>query len=186
MSFAKKLIMKKFLLVLWATFVFINLLAQKELHPVLKSFGALYDVPFATIRADSTMEYKIVIEFRQAIENPKDLHPFFEHIGRMYNLHIYDRVPQKNLHVAVVIFGPASECVLNNAAYRAKFKTDNPNLKVFEEFRNAGVRVLVCGQSLVLHEINPAAITSSVEISSSRYTAVSTFQMKGYALFQMN
>jgi intracellular sulfur oxidation DsrE/DsrF family protein len=160
--------------------------AQNKLNPVIQGFGSLYDVPSAKVHADSTIEYKVVIEFRQANENPKEMHQLFEHIGRMYNLHIHDNVPQNKLHVAVVIFGPAATSVLNNEAYRAKFKTDNPNLKVFEQFKKAGIETIVCGQSIMLHGIDPATVSSDVKIASSRFTAVSTLQMKGYALFQMD
>lgn len=164
----------------------INLNAQDRLNPVIQGFGSLTDVPFARVKADSTLEYKIVVEFKQKIEEPGEMHPNFEHIGRMYNLHVYDRVPQNKLHVVVVIFGPAAFSVLNNDAYKAKFKKDNPNLKVFEEFRKAGIKTLVCGQSIMLHGIDPATVSTNVEIASSRFTAVSTCQMNDYALFQMN
>jgi intracellular sulfur oxidation DsrE/DsrF family protein len=159
---------------------------QDRLNPVIQGFGSLYDVPFARVKADSTMEYKIVIEFRAPSENTKDMHQFFEHIGRMYNLHIHDNVPQNKLHVAVVIFGPAAYTVLDNDAYKKKYKTDNPNLKVFEEFKKAGIKTIVCGQSVMIHNIDPKTVSPNVEIASSRFVAVSTMQMKGYALFQMN
>ena len=177
--------MKKIILIA-ACFVSINLIAQERLNPVLKSFGSLADVPFAKVKADSSLEYKIVVEFKQKIDDAKDLHPYLEHIGRMYNMHIYDKVPQNKLHVVVVIFGPASYSVLNNEAYRAIYKKDNPNLEAFKEFRKAGVKVLVCGQSVAIHNIDPKSISPDVEIASSRFTAVSTCQMNGYALFQMN
>jgi intracellular sulfur oxidation DsrE/DsrF family protein len=177
--------MKKILLIV-ACFLSLNVVAQTRLNPVLKSFGSLADVPFAKVKADSSLEYKIVVEFRQKIEDPKELHPFLENIGRMYNIHIYDKVPQDKLHVVVVIFGPASYCVLNNEAYKEMFKKDNPNLEAFKELKKAGVKVLVCGQSVVVHNIDPKTISSDVEIASSRFTAVSTCQMNGYALFQMN
>jgi intracellular sulfur oxidation DsrE/DsrF family protein len=160
--------------------------AQNRFNPVIQGFGSLYDVPFARVKADSTMEYKIVIEFRAASDNAKEMHQFFEHIGRMYNLHVHDNVPQSKLHVAVVIFGPAAYTVLNNEAYRDKYKTDNPNLKAFEEFKKAGIKTIVCGQSVMLHNIDPKSVSPNVDIASSRFVAVSTLQMKGYALFQMN
>lgn len=160
--------------------------AQNKLNPVIQGFGSLYDVPFARVKADSTMEYKVVIEFRQPSDNAKEMHQLFEHIGRMYNLHIHDNVPQSKLHVAVVIFGPAAYTVLNNEAYKEKYKADNPNLKVFEEFKKTGIKTIVCGQSVMLHNIDPQTVSPNVEIATSRFVAVSTLQMKGYALFQMN
>jgi intracellular sulfur oxidation DsrE/DsrF family protein len=160
--------------------------AQNRLNPVIQGFGSLYDVPFASVKADSTMEYKIVIEMRAPSDNAKEMHQYFEHIGRMYNLHIHDKVPQSKLHVAVVLFGPAAYTVLSNEAYREKYKTDNPNLKVFEEFKKAGIKTIVCGQSVMLHNIDPKTVSPNVDIATSRFVAVSTMQMKGYALFQMN
>lgn len=177
--------MKKIILISTCLLSF-NLFAQERLFPVIKGFGSLADVPFAKVKADSSLEYKIVVEFKQKIDDTKDMHPYLEHIGRMYNLHIYDKVPQEKLHIVVVIFGPASYAVLNNEAYRIHFKKDNPNLEAFREFRKAGVRVLVCGQSVAIHNIDPATVSPDVEIASSRFTAVSTCQMNGYALFQMN
>lgn len=177
----KKLVVS-ILFLLSVSFVY----AQSRLNPVIQGFGSLYDVPFASVKADSTMEYKIVIEMRAASENAKEMHQYFEHIGRMYNLHIHDKVPQSKLNVAVVIFGPAAYTVLNNEAYKQKYKTDNPNLKVFEEFKKAGIKTIVCGQSVMLHNIDPKSVSPNVDIASSRFVAVSTLQMKGYALFQMN
>jgi intracellular sulfur oxidation DsrE/DsrF family protein len=181
-----KSLMKTVFLFLGICFTNLTLNAQTKLNPVIKDFGSLYDVPMAKVKADTTIEYKIVVEFRQAMDKPNEMHQTFEHIGRMYNLHIHDKVPQKKLHVVVVIFGPAAFCVLNNEAYKAKFKVDNPNLKVFEAFKKAGIRTVVCGQSVMVHGIDPATISSDVELASSRFVAVSTCQMNGYALFQMN
>jgi len=163
-----------------------SLNAQTKLNPVIKDFGSLYDVPMAKVKADPSLEYKIVVEFRQANEHPKEMHQNFEHIGRMYNLHVHDKISQEKLQVVVVMYGPAAFCVLNNEAYKSKFKTDNPNLKVFEEFKKAGIRTIVCGKSIMLLGIDPATISNDVELSSSRFIAVSTLAMKGYALFQMN
>jgi len=177
--------MKKIVLIV-ACLISTNLIAQERLNPIIKGFGSLADVPFAKVKADPALEYKIVVEFKQKIDDPKEMHPFFEHIGRMYNVHIYDKVPQEKLHVVVVIFGPASYAVLNNEAYKSHFKRDNPNLEVFKEFKKAGVKIVVCGQSVAIHNIDPATIAPEVEIASSRFTAVSTCQMNGYALFQMN
>jgi intracellular sulfur oxidation DsrE/DsrF family protein len=178
--------MKILLTTLFCVMMLANLQAQQRLNPVIQGFGSLTDVPAARVRADSTIEYKIVVEFRSPNEHMKEMHQSFEHIGRMYNLHIYDKVPQKKLQVVVVIFGPAVSAVLNNEAYKSKFKTENPNLKVFEEFKKAGIKVVVCGQSLALHGIDPATVASNVDVASSRFTTVSTCQMKGFALFQMD
>jgi intracellular sulfur oxidation DsrE/DsrF family protein len=71
--------------------------------------------------------------------------------------------------------------LLNNEAYQKKFKTNNPNLKLIEELRQAGVKIAVCGQSLVRREIDPKQLAPGVEVAVSMLTTFSMYQLKGYA-----
>jgi intracellular sulfur oxidation DsrE/DsrF family protein len=169
-----------------AAFTFFSLLAQGQvkLNPVIKDYGTMYDVPFATDKPDPSKEYKIIVESATLIEKPEELYGPFEHISRMYNLHVYSGVPQKNLKVEVVVFGPAVSVVLNSDAYKKKFGVDNPNLKIIEEMTKAGIKVHACGQSVMLVGIDPATVNPNIDVVVSRFTTVSDRQMKGYAFFK--
>ena len=57
--------------------------------------------------------------------------------------------------IAIVLHGDATLAVLNADAYAKHFKTtSNPNLDCLRELHEAGVEILVCGQSLIGKEAN--------------------------------
>lgn len=158
--------------------------SQTVLHPVIKNYGGLNDVPFAIDKPDPSLVYNIVVEVSEKIENPKEVYPPLEHIARMYNLHVYGGVPQKNLHVAAVIWGFGIPVIMNNEAYKKKFGVDNPNIGIIEEMKKAGIDFFGCGQSIRKFEIDPVTINPNVTPAISRFTTVSTLQLKGYAFFK--
>jgi intracellular sulfur oxidation DsrE/DsrF family protein len=144
----------------------------------------VHDVPFAKDKPDPSQVYKIIIEAAATIEKPEDIYMPLEHVSRMYNLHVYSGIPQKNLNVELVIFGPSVAVVLNNDAYKKKFGVDNPNLGIIEEMTKAGIKIHACGQSVMLTAIDPATVNQNIDIVVSRFTTVSDRQMKGYAFFK--
>jgi ABC-type transport system substrate-binding protein len=58
----------------------------------------------------------------------------------------------KNLKVVAIIHGSAGYSAMSNDVYRTKFGIDNPNLKVIEELKTAGVQLLLYGQTF--HELD--------------------------------
>jgi intracellular sulfur oxidation DsrE/DsrF family protein len=176
--------MKKLILLI-TFFGFVSVVyGQIKLNPAIKHYGSVFDVPQANDKPDTSMVYKIIAEAAAGIDKPEEVYAPFEHISRMYNLHVYAGVPQKNLNVELVVFGPSVAVLLNNEAYRKKFGVDNPNLTIIKEMTNAGIKVHACGQSIMLTNIDPATLNSNADIVVSRFTTVSNRQMKGYAFFK--
>lgn len=157
---------------------------KTKLYPVIKGHGAVHDVPFATEKPDTSMKYKIIVDIGEKNEKPEEEYYPLEHVSRMYNLHVLGGVKQKNLDVAVAIWGESVTVTLNNEAYRAKYGVDNPNIKVLGEMKKAGIKIFGCGQSIMRLGIDPKSVNPDVTIALSRFTAVSTYQMKGYAFFK--
>ena len=182
--------MKKFLVpVLVVSLIVIGgvtyvLLGQGRLFPVIKDFGVVFEVPAATERPDTTMDYKIVVDIGQKNEKPGELYPPLEDVSRMYNLHVLGGVKQEKLDVAIAIWGEAIGVVMNNEVYKKKFGVDNPNLKAIAELKQAGVKIIGCGQSIKRLGYDPADVNPDVTVALSRFTAVSTYEMKGYAYFK--
>lgn len=154
------------------------------IHPLLKTYGPVYDLPFATEKPDSTIEYKIVADVGEKYEKRGEVYAPLEQLARMYNLHIYGGVQQKNLTIAVVLWGEQVGITMNNEAYRKRYGVDNPNIKIIEDMQAAGVKFYVCGQSMEKFKVSPESINPNVAIALSRFTEVSTLQMKGYAYFK--
>jgi intracellular sulfur oxidation DsrE/DsrF family protein len=160
-----------------------TLSAQALLYPVIKDYGGVEEDSFAVVRPDPAIDYKIVAEMGEPLKNKSQVYGPLEVVARLYNLHIYGGVTQKNLHVAAVIYAGGTLATLNNEEYRKRFGIDNPNVKLIRELKDAGIEIIVCGQSVMKDQVDPTTINPDVEIATSRLTAVSTFQMKGYGFF---
>jgi intracellular sulfur oxidation DsrE/DsrF family protein len=152
--------------------------------PVIKEYGGVYDVPFAEEMPDPALQYKIIADVGEKNEKAAELYSPLEYIARMYNLHVYAGVPQKNLDVAVALHSEAIYLILTNEAYHKKFGVDNPNIKVLGELKKAGVKIFGCGQAIQRNAIAKEDINPDVTVALSRFTVVSEYQMKGYAFFK--
>lgn len=153
---------------------------QTKVFPIIKSTGPVFEVPYAADRPDPLLDYKIVATMGDKNEKSDEIHPLLSHFTRMYNLHAYGGVPQEKLNFVLIIYAGASPIVLNNETYRAKYKVDNPNLVVLEELKEAGVKILVCSQSLELLKLDYKTISPNVTAALSRFTSFTTYQTKGF------
>ncbi|MEO7530729.1 MAG: DsrE family protein [Sediminibacterium sp.] len=158
--------------------------AQNKVNPVIKNFGTVTEVPFSVENPDPKMDYKIVIEVSSENTKPEAVHEFFDKVASVVNLHALGGVPANKLHVVMVIHGPAAQFVINNEEYKKKFNSDNPNIPLFKELRDAGVKIFVCGQSLNKRNIAKESVTPEVKPALSAITTLTTYQLKGYALLK--
>jgi intracellular sulfur oxidation DsrE/DsrF family protein len=158
---------------------------QTEVVLPIKDYGQVYNVPFAADRPDSTMQYKIVFEASmEKIDSASKIYEPLDIVARLYNLHVYGGVPQKNLNVVLVIGGFGIPVVMTNEAYKKKFGVDNPNLKILEEIKAAGIKIICCAQAMMKNHIDPSEVNPIITPIFSRLTSVSTYQLKGYAYFK--
>lgn len=159
-----------------------SLMAQKTVNPIIKNYGGIYDLPFAEEKIDPALDYKIVVEVVRGSENPEDLNWALNNVARMLNLHAMAGVKKEKLHVVLAIHGGAAFTVMNNEEYLKKYKVENPNLDLYKALQEAGVKILVCGQSLIARDIDKDKMVPEVKIASSMLTTMTTFQLKGYAM----
>lgn len=176
--------MKKNLLTACLIFFTLVALAQEpvRINPIVKNFGGIYEIPYAVERPNPSLTYNIVIEVERESESPKEVNWALNNVARLVNLHVMGGVPKENLNVVIAIHGGATYAAMNNEAYRVKYKTDNPNLKLFEELQLAGVKMFICGQSLVNRKVDYQKLVPEVKVSVSMLTVLTTHQLKGYAV----
>lgn len=176
--------MKQFLCVILFSGLLFGVSAQTKVNPVIKKFGTVTEVPFSVENPDPKLNYKVVVEVSSDNPKPENVHEFFEKVGAVVNLHALGGISPKNLHVVMVIHGPAAQYVVNNEEYQKKFHTDNPNIPLFKELEAAGVKIFVCGQSLNKRQVSPASVTPEVKPALSAITTLTTYQLKGYAFLK--
>ena len=93
-------------------------------------------------------------------------------------------VPQKELHISVVLHGPTAYWILNEQTYR-QFKNDefafNPNEHVIQGLLKHGVSVEVCNVSLRSKGWSAADLLPGVTVVRDAYTRLIDLQQQGYA-----
>lgn len=165
---------------LFSAFVF----AQEAVNPAIKSFGIVSTVPDATVIPDPTMEYKIVVDVMSGGEDHSEVFFSMNNVARMINLHAMAGVPKENLDVVVAIHNVAIWASLNDEAHQKRFGVMNPHTPLIKELVDYGVKVVVCGQSLIKREIPKEMLIPGIEVATSALTTLTTYQLQGYALMR--
>lgn len=160
---------------------FFNLAAQDRVNPIIKDYGGIFEIPYAEDKVDPSLTYKIVVEIAKGSEKPEELNWALNNVARLLNLHAMSGVKKENLHVVMVIHAGAAYTVLDNKEHNKKYGVDNPNIELYKRLDEAGVKILVCGQSLIARNIDKDKMVPQVKITSSMLTAMTTYQLKGYA-----
>ncbi|NVK85802.1 MAG: DsrE family protein [Cytophagia bacterium] len=158
---------------------------RKWANPIIKDYGRILDLEDVDVKPDPDMEYKILIEEVFKMDNPARANFSATNVARLINLHAVGGVKKENLKVALVIHGPATSSVINNEAYKTKYDDkDSPYIKLYEDLAASGVEIIVCGQSLEMGGYKKADVIPQVKVATSALTAVTTYQLKGYAYFK--
>ncbi|MBX2940829.1 MAG: DsrE family protein [Cyclobacteriaceae bacterium] len=156
--------------------------SQNMVNPIIKNYGGVYDLPDADEKIDPTLDYKIVVEVVRASEKPEDVNWALNNVARLLNLHAMAGVPKDKLHVILAVHGAAAFTVRNNEEYKKEYGVDNPNLGIYKELQDAGVKIVVCGQSLIARKIDKDKMVPGIKVASSMLTTMTTYQLKGYAM----
>lgn len=158
--------------------------AQK-VYPLVKGFGGVNAIGIPVEKPDPGQTYNIVVEVNTDNPKPEQVHELLEKIASIANLHVLGGVSPERLHLVAVIHGPAAMFLQHDSVYLRKYNVPNPNLPLFSALKLAGVRLLVCAQSMIKRNIDPTTIAPELEIALSAMTAISTYQRRGYLLLKL-
>lgn len=176
--------MMKNILTLLFSFLSLATIAQERVHPVIKNFGGIYDIPEASVKPDPDQEYKIVIDVYGGSEDKAQVDRSLNNVARMLNLHAVGGVPAEKMMVVLALHGQSTYSTLDHVAYRERFDVDNPNAELMKALKEAGVKVTVCGQSIRSRGFEAEVLLDEVEVATSMLTTVTHYQNLGYMLLK--
>lgn len=153
--------------------------------PTIQGYGRIHFVDQAAYKPRPDQTYRIVFALTKGSKTPSSVNPALDHVARTVNLYVASGVPLSHLKFVAIAYGPATASMAGNAAYKARFGVDNPNLKLIRELRKAGVDVAVCAQAVAEHHFSYDQVDSDVTLGLSGLTTVTTLEHKGYALMQL-
>ncbi len=148
-------------------------------NPAIKKYGKVVKLPNAVHQPRD--ESKICVDLTKG-GDPHKLNPAFEKIAKYVN--IYHGAGKEKVipQIAIILHGDATLTVLNADKYSKRFRTEgNPNLDCLHELHEAGVKIFVCGQSLIGKGGKPEDVVVFSDVAVSALTALVNLQADGYA-----
>ena len=150
-------------------------------YPAIAKYGPGHPLPHAAVQPDNHRVYKAIFDVTTGFKDPSEPEAGLDHVARAVNIFAAAGVSVKNLRFVAILHGPATTAVLNNAAYKAKYGVDNPNIPLIDALRKAGVYVDVCGQALADMGIEHSEVYQNVRIDLSALATTVIYGDMGYA-----
>lgn len=165
-----------------------NALAQADRLPgkVIPHFGQTYKVDNPDFVTDLDTPFKVIFDVSSAPESADVKNKWIETVARFLNMHDHAGKPTSQMEVAMVLHGNASYGLLSNEHYQEKFGVDNPNIPLVEALLDAGVQVILCGQTMVHRDLGANRRIPNIQVALSAMTALIQLQQKGYILINFN
>ena len=149
--------------------------------PIVDGVGSAIHFPGAAMQPDPSLEYRVVFDVARDAEG--DGVPLgLSQAARYLNSFALHGMEPSALDLVAVLHGPASRVALSDEAYSEHVGGENPSSALLARLRELGVRVYVCGNSLVSSGYAPDEIGPSVELATSAIATLTTLQLRGFAV----
>ena len=157
---------------------------EKSAGPLIKDYGAVWDVPDPEFETQTDIEYRVMFDIYKSPSNPKELNPGLNTLARFMNMHAKAGVPAENIKVVAIVHNQASWDMLMDEAYEEKYGTPNPNRELIEQLKAAGAHIYQCGQSLYSRKVPRDKLLPEVEVALSAMSVILNLQKEGYQLIK--
>jgi len=131
---------------------------------------------------DPGLTYKVVFNLWSA-GSVDAVHPMFLRVARYLNTLAEYGVPPARRQLTIVVYGPATQFVLKDAAFAAhNHGKHNPNAAMIETLRQAGVITRVCSQALLAQHFEPHEVLPTVELDLWALSTRVNLELHGYVV----
>lgn len=152
---------------------FAVLAEDPTMGPVVDEYGPTYKVDERDVALPDGFVYKTVFDIGQD-PKPDEVNRYLVTVARFLNMHVRNGVSIEEMNLAIVVHGAATRNLVK--------ADDNPNLQLLGKLQEAGVRVYLCGQSMVHSGIRKDELANGVQVGLSAMTQLTILQADGYAL----
>nr|MBC7613810.1 DsrE family protein [Pseudopedobacter sp.] len=152
-------------------------------------FSGVLPLKNVTEIPDPKIDYKILFEMVK--DNPdsmkNEILSGLDEATRVINLHYAAGVPIKKIVPIIVAHGAAEFAFMNNEAFQKRYKMDNPNIKLIHDLETiVGAKFIICEQAMLMKGIKPEKFLPSVKLSLTAQTVITSYQLKGYVLMNVD
>lgn len=150
--------------------------------PILTDYGPTYPVPSPDVPTPLDARYRVVFDVAVGAPEPDQRNARLETVARFLNMHARAGVPRENMEVVLSVHGTAGKDLLDHDGYRARHGVENPNAGLIQALVDAGVQVVLCGQTSAARDLPREELLPGVQMSLSAMTLLITLQNQGWAL----
>ncbi|NKI98235.1 DsrE family protein [Novosphingobium sp. SG707] len=150
--------------------------------PAIAGSNGYVEIPGAAVARDPKRSYKALFSAATGASDPAQTLPAFGRVASQLNGLIAAKVPASHISFAMILYGAAADAVLSDAEYRKKYNIDNPNKVIFNALRQAGVRMMVCGQWAAGRNIARDQLLPGIEVAEAATLVQITYANDGYAV----
>lgn len=147
---------------------------------IIKDFGLAFDIEKPDIVTDTSAELKVIFDVSQSSDDRSVINKHIETAARFLNMHANAGMKLEQLKVAMTIHGGAWQDILNDESYKELYGVPNPNSKLIKVLDEAGVDIIVCGQTAAYRNIKKEDRIPEVKLALSAATALLQYQNNGY------
>ncbi|MEY8779863.1 DsrE family protein [Allomuricauda sp. XS_ASV26] len=161
-------------------FTFYGYSQSTKAGPIIEDYGAVWEIDNPDFVTDTTQEFKVAFDVKDGPESDTELNRNINTVARFLNMHAQSGVPVSQIKAALIVHGTAARNLLTNEAYKKRYEAANPNLELVKSLLDAGVEVIMCGQSSKTRELPKEELIPGVKIALSAMTANILLQNEGY------
>lgn len=147
---------------------------------IIKDYGKTFNVENPDIKTDINAELKVIFDVSQSSSDKSVVNKQIETAARFLNMHANTGMKIGQLHAAMTIHGGAWQDAMTNEAYKEKFGVGNPNIDLINKLTEAGVDVIICGQTAGARGLNKTNTNPKIKFALSAMTALLQYQNNGY------
>ena len=126
-------------------------------------------------------QYKIVFDLNSHSPSPGDINPGLEQVLDILDLYELYGIDRGHRGLVVVLHADTTEVALGAPAYtRLHPGYSNPNAAMIATLVRNGVKFVVSRQSLILRNIDPAAVEQSIAIVPTANLTFISLETEGY------
>lgn len=161
----------------------INLHAKKPMR-IIEGYGDFKQIE--TTEFQTPKKLKVVFDVYTSNDDTNELNKGINTVARFLNMHYDAGVKLKNIKAALVFHGSAGKDILTHASYDKRYITNNPNLDLLKKLHEAGVQIIVCGQTVAFRGYKKNEIADFIDVSLSAITALVSLQAQDYQIINFN
>ncbi|AEM72252.1 hypothetical protein Murru_3233 [Allomuricauda ruestringensis DSM 13258] len=166
-----------FLLIIVA---FSGISQETKSGPIVENYGAVWEIENPDFKTETTQEFKVVFDVKDGPESDTEINRNLNTVARFLNMHAQSGVPTSQLKAALIVHGTAARNLLTDEAFRDRYKVDNPNRELVADLLEAGVEVIICGQSSKTRNLPKEDLIPGIKVALSAMTANIQLQNQGY------